>query len=114
MPPSSRPLLGAKVGSQDLRAPSLSRPLANEWDANLSPSHVPSDRAGLYAALAMATCIGPYLYTRFYIPDILIALWMTLAVHFLLIALDRIHEARTPTNPGAPEPCPELAEGSRF
>ncbi len=57
------------------------------------------DRAGLYAALAMATCIGPYIYTRFYIPDILIALWMTLAVHFFLIALDRV---RITTNPGAP------------
>ncbi len=50
----------------------------------------PSDRAGLYAALAMATSIGPYLYTRFFIPDILIALWMTLAVHLFLIALDRV------------------------
>ena len=39
--------------------------------------------------LALATCIGPYLYTRFFIPDILIALWMTLAVHLFLIALDR-------------------------
>ena len=48
------------------------------------------DRAGLYAALAMATCLGPYLYTRFYIPDILIALWMALSVHLFLIALDRI------------------------
>ncbi|HEY5328652.1 MAG TPA: glycosyltransferase family 39 protein [Acidobacteriaceae bacterium] len=47
------------------------------------------DRGGLYAALAMATSIGPYLYTRFYIPDILIALWMTLAIHLFLIALDR-------------------------
>src|ERR1700712_4152156 len=44
----------------------------------------------LYSAIAMATFIGPYIYTRFYIPDILIALWMTLAVHFFLIALDRI------------------------
>src|SRR6267154_144802 len=51
------------------------------------------DRAGFYAALALATSIGPYLYTRFYIPDILLALWMTLAVHLFLIALDRIHEA---------------------
>ncbi|MGA8939843.1 MAG: glycosyltransferase family 39 protein [Acidobacteriaceae bacterium] len=50
-----------------------------------------SDRAGLYAALAMATCIGPYLYTRFYIPDILIALWMTLSVHLFLIALERVN-----------------------
>ncbi len=48
------------------------------------------DRAGFYAALAVATSIGPYLYTRFYIPDILLALWMTLAVHLFLIALDRI------------------------
>jgi 4-amino-4-deoxy-L-arabinose transferase-like glycosyltransferase len=31
----------------------------------------------------------PYLYTRFYIPDILIALWMTVSVHLFLIALDR-------------------------
>ena len=54
------------------------------------PPCAQQDRAGLYAALAMATCIGPYLYTRFYIPDILIALWMTLSVHLLLIALDRV------------------------
>ena len=56
--------------------------------AAISPTHAP-DRGGLYAALAMALSIGPYLYTRFYIPDILIALWMTLAVHLFLIALDR-------------------------
>ncbi len=55
----------------------------------ISPTQNP-DRAGFYAALAMATSIGPYLYTRFYIPDILLALWMTLAVHLFLIALDRI------------------------
>ena len=47
------------------------------------------DRAGLYAALALATSLGTYLYTRFYIPDILIALWMTVSVHLFLIALDR-------------------------
>ncbi len=60
--------------------------------AGVSPAQRP-DRAGLYAALAMGTSIGPYLYTRFYIPDILIALWMTLSIHFFLIALERI-EAR--------------------
>jgi 4-amino-4-deoxy-L-arabinose transferase-like glycosyltransferase len=57
------------------------------------PAH--PDRAALYAALAMATSIGPYLYTRFYIPDILVALWMTLAVHLFLIALDRLDEGRS-------------------
>src|SRR6267154_1862511 len=60
--------------------------------AAISPTANP-DRGGFYAALALATSIGPYLYTRFYIPDILLALWMTLAVHLFLIALDRIHEA---------------------
>jgi 4-amino-4-deoxy-L-arabinose transferase-like glycosyltransferase len=57
--------------------------------SSISPTDSP-DRGGFYAALAMATSIGPYLYTRFYIPDILLALWMTLAVHLLLIALDRL------------------------
>ena len=57
--------------------------------SNVSPVTHP-DRGGFYASLALATSIGPYLYTRFYIPDILIALWMTLAVHIFLIALDRI------------------------
>ncbi len=60
--------------------------------AAISPTASP-DRAGFYGALALATSIGPYLYTRFYIPDILLALWMTLAVHLFLIALDRVHEA---------------------
>jgi len=63
------------------------------------------DRPGLYAALILATSIGPYLYTRFYIPDILIALWMTLSVHLFLISLGRVNEFRAPTTPGAP--CPD-------
>ncbi len=62
--------------------------------AEISPASHP-DRAALYAALAFATALGPYLYTRFFIPDILIALWMTLGVHLFLIALDRIsHPSR--------------------
>ncbi len=56
--------------------------------SQISPIH--PDRPGFYAALALATSIGSYLYTRFYIPDILLALWMTLAVHLFLIALDRL------------------------
>jgi 4-amino-4-deoxy-L-arabinose transferase-like glycosyltransferase len=60
-----------------------------------------SDRGGFYSALATATAIGPYLYTRFFIPDILIALWMTLGIHLFLIALERI-QARITTDAGAP------------
>jgi 4-amino-4-deoxy-L-arabinose transferase-like glycosyltransferase len=68
--------------------------LGNRFYAATSPSLRP-DRAGLYAALAMATALGPYLYTRFYIPDIVLALWMTLAVHLFLIALDRLDDERS-------------------
>ena len=59
--------------------------------STISPTRNP-DRAAFYAALALATSIGPYLYTRYYIPDILLALWMTLAVHLFLIALGRIND----------------------
>ncbi len=67
--------------------------LGNRLFRGVSPAAHP-DRAGLYSALAVATGIGPYLYTRFYIPDILIALWMTLAVHLFLIALERLAPQR--------------------
>ncbi len=53
-----------------------------------------SERGGFYAALVLATSLGPYLFTRFYIPDILNALWMTLGIHFFLLALDRAQGGR--------------------
>jgi 4-amino-4-deoxy-L-arabinose transferase-like glycosyltransferase len=53
------------------------------------------ERAGFYAAIAMATSLGPYLFTRFYIPDILNALWMTLGVHLFLIALECVREGKS-------------------
>jgi 4-amino-4-deoxy-L-arabinose transferase-like glycosyltransferase len=74
--------------------------------ATASPAAHP-DRGALYSTLALATCIGPYLYTRFFIPDILIALWMTLAVHAFLVALERItaSENRQSASPNALFPC---------
>ena len=53
------------------------------------------DRGALYASLIFATALGPWLYTRFFIPDLLICLWMTLGVHTFLIALTR---AGTPSD----------------
>jgi len=78
--------------------------------SHISPDANP-DRAGFYAALALATSIGPYLYTRFYIPDILLALWMTLAVHLFLIALDRI---QIPQQKSALLPCLAFAAVMAF
>jgi 4-amino-4-deoxy-L-arabinose transferase-like glycosyltransferase len=75
--------------------------------AAVSPAAHP-DRAALYAALALATSIGPYLYTRFYIPDIVVTLWLTLAIHAFLAALERLQptsEGRGGTNNSALLPC---------
>ncbi len=71
--------------------------LANHFFRAISPAEAP-DRAGLYAALAMATSVGPYLYTRFFIPDMLVTLWMVLSVYLFLVAIDRVTD-NTPERP---------------
>ena len=70
--------------------------LGNRLFSAVSPESAP-DRGGFYSALAVATAVGPYLYTRFFIPDILIALWMTLGVHLFLVALERIQSRASNT-----------------
>ena len=44
--------------------------------------------AGFFAAIVLATSIGPYLYTRFFIPDIMVCLWLTLTVHLFSRTLE--------------------------
>ena len=51
-------------------------------------------RAGLYAGLALATCIGLWLFTRIQIPDVMLTLTITLALWAFLRALD--DEERSP------------------
>jgi 4-amino-4-deoxy-L-arabinose transferase-like glycosyltransferase len=46
-------------------------------------------RAGFYAGLCMATCIGLFLFTRIQIPDVMLAFTITLALWAFLRALDR-------------------------
>src|SRR3979490_3588211 len=45
-------------------------------------------RAGLYAGLSMATCIGIFLFTRILIPDVMLTLATALAIWPFLRALD--------------------------
>jgi 4-amino-4-deoxy-L-arabinose transferase-like glycosyltransferase len=52
------------------------------------------DQAGLYAALALALSFGPYIYTRILIPDILVALWLTLGLHCFLLGLQQASPSR--------------------
>jgi 4-amino-4-deoxy-L-arabinose transferase-like glycosyltransferase len=45
------------------------------------------ERGGLYAGLALVTSIGPYIFTRFLIPDVAVGLWLTLGYYFFLRSL---------------------------
>src|SRR5260370_38046914 len=46
------------------------------------------ERTGLYAALILATSVGPFLFTRILIPDILITGLVTAALYFFVRGLD--------------------------
>ncbi|HYL96037.1 MAG TPA: glycosyltransferase family 39 protein [Terriglobales bacterium] len=49
---------------------------------------------GLYSALALGACFGIYIYTRFQIPDVLVALWLTLGFDFFLQGLEESPPSR--------------------
>ncbi len=47
------------------------------------------DEGGLYAALALATGFGPFIYTRFMIPEMLVALWLAMGFDFFLMSFEQ-------------------------
>ncbi len=53
-----------------------------------------SERAGFYAALASGFAFGPYLFTRFLIPDILVGLWLVVTFDFFLRTLEEPEPSR--------------------
>ncbi|HVS88623.1 MAG TPA: glycosyltransferase family 39 protein [Candidatus Acidoferrum sp.] len=46
------------------------------------------EAAGFYAALVSGIALGPYLFTRFLIPDVLVGLWLILSLGFFLRTFD--------------------------
>ncbi len=51
-------------------------------------------RAGLYAALGVLTSVGPFLFTRFAIPEALLSFLLLLALHLLLTGFEFSGSAR--------------------
>lgn len=49
---------------------------------------------GFYSALVMASALGPYLFTRFLIPDVLVGLWLTLTYWLFLKSLEETPPSR--------------------
>ena len=51
--------------------------------------HAYGERGGLYASVVLATSLGPYIFTRFQIPDIIVGLWLALSAYFFLISIEQ-------------------------
>jgi len=51
--------------------------------------HAYGERGGLYASLVLATSLGPYIFTRFQIPDIIVGLWLAWSAYFFLLSLEQ-------------------------
>ncbi len=49
---------------------------------------IAGEKAGFYAALALETAIGPYIYTRFQIPDIMVCFWLTVTAYLFWRTLE--------------------------
>jgi 4-amino-4-deoxy-L-arabinose transferase-like glycosyltransferase len=52
------------------------------------------EEAGFYSALVLATAIGPYIYTRFIIPDIMVCFWLTVTVYLFWRSLEEPQPSR--------------------
>src|SRR6516225_7226878 len=46
------------------------------------------DGGGFWSAMVLTTSIGPYIFTRFQIPDVLVGLWLTAALYFFMRSLE--------------------------
>ena len=52
------------------------------------------DEGGFDSALVLATALGPFLFTRFLIPDVAVGLWLTLTFWLFLVSLEQKNPAR--------------------
>lgn len=52
------------------------------------------EQAGFFSALVLGTAIGPYIYTRFEIPDIMVGFWLVVTVYLFWRTLDQPNPSR--------------------
>lgn len=57
-------------------------------------SYVFGERGGFYSGLALVTSVGPYIFTRFLIPDVLVGLWLVISYYFFLRSLEEASPSR--------------------
>lgn len=52
------------------------------------------ETGGFYSAVILGTCVGPYIFTRFEIPEVMVGLWLTLGFYFFLRSLEEERPSR--------------------
>jgi len=57
-------------------------------------SYVYGEAGGRYAGVVLATSLGLFIFTRFLIPEVLVALWLTLGYYFFLKSLEQEQPSR--------------------
>jgi len=82
------------VSDWSTRLPLMLSVLALVLAAYFLGRYVYGELGGLYAGAALVTSLGLYIYTRFLIPEVLIALWLTLGYYFFLRSLEEERPSR--------------------
>ena len=82
------------VGEWQTRLPLALGVLALAWSAFIFGRRFWGNEAGFYAAIVLVTAPGIFVYTRFLIPDVLVAMWLTLGLYWFLIAYEQERPSR--------------------
>jgi 4-amino-4-deoxy-L-arabinose transferase-like glycosyltransferase len=83
-----------KENSFTTHLPNALAMLALAWLAWLWTRRAWGDRAALYAALGVLVSIGPFIYTRFIIPEAILALFLLAALYGLITGLEMNRPSR--------------------
>jgi 4-amino-4-deoxy-L-arabinose transferase-like glycosyltransferase len=82
------------VGEWQTRLPLALAVLGLAWCAFLFGRRFLGKEGGFYSALILITAPGIYIYTRFLIPDVVVAMWLTLGLYLFLIAYEQDDPSR--------------------
>jgi 4-amino-4-deoxy-L-arabinose transferase-like glycosyltransferase len=76
------------IGDWSTRLPLMLGVLALVFATHRLGRYAYGEAGGLYAGVALVTSLGLFIFTRFLIPEVLVALWLTLGYYFFLRSLE--------------------------
>ncbi len=82
------------VSEWSTRLPLMAGVLALVFATYRLGRYVYGETGGLYAGVALVTSLGLFIFTRFLIPEVLVALWLTLGYYLFLISLEEEQPSR--------------------